>query len=218
MMAAPDANPMQGQGTSKPIVSQRTVLMAGLACDVYGLEELAAQADSPVSCLWLHHPRTRAKEDMADFARRVVASWSQRRGDSQEAGSHRSLIAVAYDQRNHGGRLVDVRANGSWRSGNKTHAADMFGAIRGMVTDNAGLLDLVEGYVRVEVEGIRGEGAEWHGAVDQHLVMGVSLGGHSAWQSLFSEDRVSAGVVIVGCPDFMGAYSSSPFVPRVPHY
>lgn len=195
---------MTGQAAIKSAVSKRAILMAGLACDVYGLEELAAQSDSAISCLWLHHPRTRAKEDMADFAQHIVGSWLQRREELQGSASRRGLIAIVYDQRNHGGRLVDKRANGAWRGGNQAHAVDMFGAIRGMVSDNEVLMDLVEGYVRMEIEEIQGKGAEWTGAVDQHLVLGVSLGGHSAWQSLFAEKRVSAGVVVIGCPDFMG--------------
>ena len=35
-----------------------------------------------------------------------------------------------------------------------------------------------------------------------HLVMGVSLGGHAAWLSLFHEPRISAGVVVIGCCDY----------------
>lgn len=33
--------------------------------------------------------------------------------------------------------------------------------------------------------------------------MGVSLGGHSAWQLFFNEPRIIAAVIIVGCPDYM---------------
>lgn len=202
-----EANPMAASA-STPEVSKRTVLMAGLACDFYGLDELAAARPSAVSCLWLHHPRGRVKEDMATFARRVVDAWrreQERLKSKSAAAAHRSLVAVAFDQRNHGGRLVDARANAAWRSGNPAHAPDMFGAIRGMVSDNAGLMDLVEGYVRMEVEGDGDEA--WTGTVDQHLVLGVSLGGHSAWQALFGEERVSAAVVVIGCPDFMGLLS-----------
>lgn len=39
--------------------------------------------------------------------------------------------------------------------------------------------------------------------IDQHLVMGVSLGGHAAWQTLFNDPRVTAAVVVIGCPDYM---------------
>jgi len=36
-----------------------------------------------------------------------------------------------------------------------------------------------------------------------HFTLGVSLGGHSTWLSLVHEPRVTAGVVIVGCPDYI---------------
>jgi hypothetical protein len=43
-------------------------------------------------------------------------------------------------------------------------------------------------------------------SIDQHIVLGISLGGHAAWQVLFSDDRVTAAVVIIGCPDYMREY------------
>ncbi|KAM0333373.1 hypothetical protein ACHAQA_002034 [Verticillium albo-atrum] len=172
--------------------------MAGLPCDVYGLEEVASLPTSALSCLWLHHPRTRRKEDMGDFAKRIVSDWHQRRKDSR---SGRGLVAVVFDQRNHGGRLVEERANNAWKKGNATHAIDMAGAITGMVSDTTGLIDLVDGYVGHELGRIKGE--EWDAEIDQHLLLGVSLGGHSAWQALFNEPRIKAAVVIIGCPDFM---------------
>lgn len=52
----------------------------------------------------------------------------------------RGLIALAYDQRNHGTRRVDDKANKSWRDGNAMHAVDMFGGVQGMVGDQRGLL------------------------------------------------------------------------------
>jgi pimeloyl-ACP methyl ester carboxylesterase len=42
--------------------------------------------------------------------------------------------------------------------------------------------------------------------IDQHLVMGVSLGGHAAWQVLFNDPRVTEAVVVVGCPDYMRTF------------
>ena len=44
--------------------------------------------------------------------------------------------------------------------------------------------------------------------IEQHLVLGISLGGHAAWQVLFNEPRVTAAVVIIGCPDYMSKLSS----------
>ena len=39
-------------------------------------------------------------------------------------------------------------------------------------------------------------------AIEMNLVCGVSLGGHAAWQCLFQEPRISAGISIIGCPDY----------------
>lgn len=133
-----------------PSVSRTTVQMAGLLVDVYGLAELPPAA-ARVSCLWLHHPRTRSKEHMADIAARCVGAWNARRqqhseneddggGGAGEQRQTRGLIALAYDQRNHGTRKVDERANGSWRDGNPMHAVDMFAVVQGMVADQRGLL------------------------------------------------------------------------------
>ena len=36
----------------------------------------------------------------------------------------------------------------------------------------------------------------------QHLVLGVSLGGHSAWQCIVVDPRITTAIIIVGCPDF----------------
>ncbi|KAM0285616.1 hypothetical protein ACHAQH_001322 [Verticillium albo-atrum] len=190
-------NPMSTP-SAKPAASKRTILMAGLPSDAYGLEEVASLPTTAVSCLWLHHPRTRRKEDMADFAMRIVSDWHQRRRDNR---SSRGLVAVVFDQRNHGGRLVEERANNAWKKGNATHAIDMAGAITGMVSDTRGLIDLVDGYLGHELGSMKD--GDWDAEIDQHLLLGVSLGGHSAWQALFDEPRIRAAVVIIGCPDFM---------------
>jgi hypothetical protein len=110
-----------------PKTSVHTLQMAGLPVDVYGLADLPPTA-THVSCLWLHHPRTRSKEYMADIAARCVGAWNARLlgssrgvdgdgdgGSDGEIGGERGLIALAYDQRNHGGRVVDEKANGAWR-------------------------------------------------------------------------------------------------------
>lgn len=38
--------------------------------------------------------------------------------------------------------------------------------------------------------------------ITQHLVAGVSLGGHSAYLAILHEPRITAGVVVIGCPDY----------------
>lgn len=64
----------------------------------------------------------------------------------------------------------------------------------GTAVDTSLLIDHIGSYI------LHGPDAP---TIDQHLVLGVSLGGHAAWQVLFSDPRVTAGVVIIGCPDYM---------------
>lgn len=135
---------------------------------------------------------------MADIASRCITAFHQ--AHPAHTNPTRGLIALAWDQRNHGSRLVDGKANGAWREGNGTHAQDMFGVIAGGVADQMGLIDAVGGYL------FQGEG-EGRRVVDGHLVLGISQGGHSVWQTLFREERVRAGVVVIGCPDFECEFS-----------
>ncbi|KAM0555154.1 hypothetical protein ACHAPJ_006506 [Fusarium lateritium] len=170
-----------------PEISVKTIPMAGLLVDVYGLDELPPNV--PVSCLWLLHPRTRTRVRMHDIARRTIAAWSARAGNSPKRG----LIALSFDMPNHGTRLVSESANLAWDKGNATHAIDMFGMVKGGVADMSGLMDLVAGYLGREV--------------DAHVCLGWSLGGHSAWQAFFGENRIDAAVVVIGCPDFASLMS-----------
>ena len=45
--------------------------------------------------------------------------------------------------------------------------------------------------------------------IEQNLVLGISLGGHAAWQVFFNDPRVTAAIVIIGCPDYMRKCLSS---------
>ena len=75
--------------------------------------------------------------------------------------------------------------------------ANYLSVFHGTAVDTSILIDHLGSYV-------------FHGAdspsIDQHLALGVSLGGHSTWQLLFSDPRVTAGVIIIGCPDYMRKY------------
>ncbi len=123
-------NPLAQHGSSSPSpsprVSRETLVIAGLKVDVYGLAELAhTNSACKVSCLWLHHPRLCAKEDMADIANQALAAYYQA-ASSGGGDARRGFIAVAFDQRNHGSRLVEPLANEAWRSGNKTQYVRSF--------------------------------------------------------------------------------------------
>lgn len=117
---------------SSPLsVSRKTYAIAGVLTTVYGLEELPAQA-TEIACLWLLHPRLATKERMSGIAGAVIKDWNQtvtaRASDSK--APIKGLIAVAFDQRNHGTRLVDPLSNEAWRQGNPRHAQDMFSVFR----------------------------------------------------------------------------------------
>ncbi|KAI1808893.1 hypothetical protein F4811DRAFT_4694 [Daldinia bambusicola] len=192
---------MAGPSTSTrggaPSVSRATLTVSGLQVDVYGLAELPASA-SKVSCLWLHHGRLRKKEDMAPFANQFLSAYHR------TPSPGRGLIAAALDQRNHGSRVVDRRANESWIDGNETHAQDMFGFVTGAVMDTINLIDMIESHLFGGDAHVTNDGGRRR--IDQNLILGISLGGHSAWQLLFADPRVTAGVIVIGCPDYMCKY------------
>lgn len=122
-------NPMEKTHTSDPPhVSRRTIPIAGIVTTVFGLEELPAQA-STVACLWLLHPRLATQDRMTGIAATVITDWNKRIAEGQ-AGANQGLIAVSFDQRNHGTRIVDPLANEAWKQGNPRHAQDMFSTFR----------------------------------------------------------------------------------------
>jgi hypothetical protein len=67
---------------------------------------------------------------MAPVAASVIGDWNKRLNGSSPKKPSRGLIAVSFDQRNHGSREVDKLANEAWRHGNEKHAQDMFSIYR----------------------------------------------------------------------------------------
>ncbi|CAJ2502410.1 Uu.00g098040.m01.CDS01 [Anthostomella pinea] len=199
----PETNPLAQSSASAEVVSKTTLPIAGLQVDIYGLSELPANATS-ISCLWLHHPRLRTKDMMAYIANASLSAFHS----SSTAPTTRGLIAVAFDQRNHGSRIIDPVGNESWKKGNKTHAQDMFGTVSGTMLDTTHLLDALEGYLFGAGDGPGAAAGGQQRRIDQNMVLGISLGGHSAWQLMFAEPRVNAGVMVIGCPDYMNIMQS----------
>lgn len=113
---------MAGDNPQADLVSTETFHIAGIPIHVYGLTEL--KASNPVDCLWLLHRRNGDYTQMTSFANRVIKAWI-----SNPLSSTRGLIAIAFDHRNHGARLVDPVANKGWRK-NKRHAADVYSIYR----------------------------------------------------------------------------------------
>ncbi|KAI9747287.1 MAG: hypothetical protein M1815_004369 [Lichina confinis] len=176
-------------------VSKEQFCIAGLLTTVYGLEQLHADA-SQVGCLWLLHPRLQTQECMEPLARSMISDWNSRRTDDGTAGGDASSlgpVAVSFDQRNHGSRSVLPLANEAWRSGNRRHAQDMFSIYHGTAMDTSLLLDHLESYIFPSASR----------RIATNIVVGISLGGHAAWQCVVHEPRIKAAVVGIGCPDYI---------------
>ncbi|KAF7929660.1 hypothetical protein EAE99_004564 [Botrytis elliptica] len=200
-MATP--NPLENAPPAISI-SEKTFHIAGILTTIYGLEEISPSCTS-ISCLWLLHPRLQTKKIMENVASTCIQEWNQQPGSNRTVG----LIAAAFDQRNHGSREVDALANESWRDGNETHAQDMFSIFHGTAMDTSLLIDHLPSYIFNTRDSP---------SIDQHLVLGISLGGHSAWQVLFADPRVTAGVVIIGCPDYLRIMTDRARLSKRPTY
>jgi pimeloyl-ACP methyl ester carboxylesterase len=186
-------NPLEGTSTATdPTVSSQTYTIAGILVTVHGLSELPPSASS-VACLWLLHPRLQAKETMAPIAAQVISAWNARIHANKAGKRPKGLIAVAFDQRNHGSRQVDKLHNEAWRQGNPRHAQDMFSCYHGTATDTSHLMNHLESYIF---------NTRTSPSITTHLALGISLGGHATWHCLLSEPRITAGVVGIGCPDY----------------
>ncbi|CAI7576070.1 unnamed protein product [Penicillium glandicola] len=185
-------------------ISQKVYAIAGISVTVFGLEELRKEA-SEVACLWLLHPRLGTQERMFHIANSTITDWNTR---NQDTPSTKGLIAVSFDQRNHGTRLVDPLANESWKKGNPRHAQDMFSIFQGTARDTSLLMDYLPSYTFPNGE---------HN-ITENLVLGVSLGGHAAWSCLLHEPRISAGVVIIGCPDYINLMADRARLSKLPSW
>jgi pimeloyl-ACP methyl ester carboxylesterase len=130
---------------------------------------------------------------MAPIAAQVIAAWNTRLASHNAGPNPPALIAVSFDQRNHGSRQVDELHNQAWREGNPTHAQDMFSCYHGTAHDVSQLLHHIESYIFTSPSSPN---------ITTHLALGVSLGGHAAWHCLLSEPKITAAVVGIGCPDY----------------
>ncbi|PYH41129.1 uncharacterized protein BP01DRAFT_426599 [Aspergillus saccharolyticus JOP 1030-1] len=188
-------------------VSQHQYHIAGILTTVFGLDELPSEG-SEVACLWLLHPRLASQERMTSIATAVIADWNAKMPRSESGYTRKGLIAVAFDQRNHGTRLVDPLANEAWKQGNPRHAQDMFSIFQGTARDVSLLIDYIPSFVFPKSER----------QISDNLVLGVSLGGHAAWSCILHEPRVSAGVVIIGCPDYVNLMADRARLSKLPSW
>ena len=127
-MATP--NPLEKTHAQRPPpVSKETHVIGGILCTVFGLQELLPESGD-VACLWLLNPRLQTQACMEPVAFSAISHWNKRLKEKNELRPSLGLIAVSFDQRNHGSRMVDPVANEAWAAGNEKHAQDMFSIFR----------------------------------------------------------------------------------------
>ncbi|KAF3479875.1 uncharacterized protein GIQ15_06851 [Arthroderma uncinatum] len=192
---------------SLPEISKKEIPVSGIICSVYGLDEIPSQAKE-VSCLYLLHPRSNTRASMEGTACAAVADWNKRLAANQVAPSEKDkgLVAVCFDQRNHGSREVDKRCNEAWRKGNPNHAQDMFAIFNGTTRDVSILIDYMECYLFPKLER----------RITNNLVLGVSLGGHAAWGCILHEPRITSATIIIGCPDYTNLMTDRARLSKLP--
>lgn len=125
-MSSSPGNPLSNTHTTDEIPGEEYTI-AGIACTVYGLDKLPEDVQE-LAILWLLHPRLQKAATMAPIGAQAIDHWNQSR-----ASGRKGLIAVTFDQRNHGGRMANKISNEAWRQGNERHAPDMFSIYRAFV-------------------------------------------------------------------------------------
>jgi pimeloyl-ACP methyl ester carboxylesterase len=98
--------------------------------------------------------------------------------------------------------MIDNLANVSWTQGNATHGPDMYAIFSGTAQDVSLLITHLPGYLPVDIV--------------EHMALGVSLGGHATWQLLLNESRITAGIVVIGCPDYVRLMTDRAIRSKVP--
>ncbi|QIX01198.1 hypothetical protein AMS68_006715 [Peltaster fructicola] len=164
-------------------VSFQRLHIAGILLTVYGLDELSSSRDN-VACIWLLHGRNDSQDSMGFVAAALLNAWNGHRGRNG-----RGLICICFDQRNHGSRLIDIKANDSWKAGNPHHAVDMWTLFSGTAQDVSLLITHLPTYLSF--------------TPSMHICSGVSLGGHATWQALLKDPRINAALIVVGCADYV---------------
>lgn len=219
-----------------PSVSKKTYSIAGIVTTVFGLDELSPQA-SEVACLWLLNPRLATQERMAPFAIAAITDWNNRVQDGRAQSPAKGLIAITFDQRNHGTRIIDPIANEAWRQGNPRHAQDMFSIFRELqhmhIYPSTLMLPNVRVLINCNVQYADGTSRDVSDLIDylpsyifpkserkisDHLVLGVSLGGHATWHCVLHDPRINTAIPIIGCPDYISLMADRARLSKLPSW
>ncbi|TFK47756.1 hypothetical protein OE88DRAFT_1635843 [Heliocybe sulcata] len=196
--------------SSDSSVSKSVYTIGGLVVNVYEEPVVRSSSLDPVVLFFLH-----GRLGSANELEQAVKPVLQGIGAKRDANSAlRPLIVVTFDQRNHGTRLVDPKANEAWSrengdNHNERHAIDMYSIQTGTAGDVSFLIDFLPAYIFPHGER----------TVMAWAVAGISLGGHATWIALKNDKRLSTGIPIIGCPDYLAlmrnraVLTSTPFEP-----
>jgi len=170
-------------------ITVHTRNIGGLAVDIFQRDDRIAAPRLTV--LFILHGRLESRNDVRAQAEHVLKAVYP------NSSLTRDLLVVTFDHRNHGDRLVDGSANLGWHRkperNNPNHAIDMYAVQWGTAQDVSFLIDFLPSYLYP----LGGR------SIDTWAVAGISLGGHSTWTCLRNDSRISIGIPIIGCPDFL---------------
>ncbi|CAL1715716.1 unnamed protein product [Somion occarium] len=144
------------------------------------------------------HGRTSSTADVEWAAEQVLNETSKKY--ENDSTLHHDLLVVTFDHRNHGSRLVDVKANIGWHefgNHNERHAVDMYSIQVGTSRDISTIIDFLPSFLYPNDER----------SIVHWIASGVSLGGHSTWIALRTEPRVRVGIPIIGGADYASLLS-----------
>ena len=54
--------------------------------------------------------------------------------------------------------------------------------------------------------------------ITQHIVCGISLGGHAAWHCILHDPRITSAIICIGCPDYTRLMSDRARLSKLPTY
>lgn len=157
-----------------------------------------AYKEAPINVIYLLHGRGSTYKSTEMVAYKVLEQFYAKKGTQEPQVP---LIAVTFDLRNHGSRLLYEQKNLDWKRGNDTHGVDMVSSIRGIVEDLKVTMDFLPAYLDLE----RHLDKELRKVLDTkithtNIVLGYSLGAHAAIRFAHKYPELVAVVnPVIGC-------------------